>query len=261
MSYRRIGIIGAGVIGQALCQEVIAVGAEIAYVLVSQGGAGGGSERRATLPPAISGLVTSDVAHAMTQAVDLVVEAAHPDVLARLGPRILESADLCGFSCSALARPKTEAEITRAAKASGRRFLLPHGAILGLDGLADGRDLLEQVVITTTKSDTGLGLPAGTTGTVFDGPTREACHRFPRNVNVHAAIAAAGIGFDRTRSVVIAEPGLSDMRHRIQVNGKGLAWDLSVSSRSLGGVSGAYTPRSASGSLRRLLGADWIAPI
>lgn len=253
MKYRKIGIIGAGVIGRAVYEEVVRSGlAEVAYVLVS------GTRRASGAATELDGLLVSDPEEAMAHSVDLVVEAAHPDVLATLAPRILVSADLCGFSCSALARPDTERAIAETCRASGRRFFLPHGAVLGLDGLVDGRDCIDEVTITTTKSDVSLGLDKGSSGVVFDGTAREACARFPRNVNVHAAIAIAGIGFDRTRSVVVAEAGTNQMRHRIQVSGQGLAWDFSVSSQSLGGVTGAYTPKSATGSIRRILGSSGV---
>jgi aspartate dehydrogenase len=248
MQRKRIGIIGAGVIGKAVHDDVTGSGlAEVAYILVS--GTRPGAERA----PELRHLIVDDPEIALARPVDLVVEAAHAEILAALGPRILAGADLCGFSCSALARPQTERAINEAASASGRRFFLPHGAVLGLDGLVDGREIIENVTITTTKSETSLGLEKGAAGIVFDGSAREVCSRFPRNVNVHAAIALAGIGFDRTRSVVVAEPGVSSMAHRIQVTGKGIAWDFSVTSQSLGGVSGAYTPRSAVGSVRRIL--------
>lgn len=255
MALRKIGLIGGGVIGQSVYREIVDGGlAEVAWILVS------GKDER-PVPDGFAPLLTSDVEAALSQRVDLVVEAAHPDVIFQWGPRILAQSDLCGFSCAALARRETELAIAAATRAAGTRFFLPHGAVLGLDGLADGREAIDEVVITTTKSETGFGLPKGTSGIVFDGATREACARFPRNVNVHAAVAMAGIGFDRTRSVIVAEPGTPEMRHRIQVAGKGLAWDISVSSRSLGGVSGAYTPKSAAGSVRRILTQAGIVSI
>jgi len=253
MQRKRIGIIGAGVIGKAIHDDVVRSGlAEVAYILVS------GTSQASDRAPELRRLMTSDHEIALARPVDLVVEAAHPDVLAALAPRILASADLCGFSCSALSRPQTEQAINEATLASGRRFFLPHGAVLGLDGLIDGREIIDEVTITTTKSEASLGLEKGASGVIFDGTAREVCGRFPRNVNVHAAIAIAGIGFDRTRSIVVAEPGTNAMRHRIQVAGQGIAWDFTVSSQSLGGVTGSYTPRSAVGSVRRILGSSGI---
>ena len=77
-------------------------------------------------------------------------------------------------------------------------------------------------------------------------------------MNVHAAVALAGIGFDRTVSRVVAEPGKKTMEHHIHVEGQGLEWDIRVASQSLGGVSGAYTPRSAVGTVRRILGGAGV---
>ncbi|WP_082905742.1 aspartate dehydrogenase domain-containing protein [Bradyrhizobium centrolobii] len=255
MKYRKIGIIGAGSIGISVYSEVArSQVAEVACVLVS--GAKAASERDLDdLDPA---LLISDLDEAIAQPVDLVVEAAHADVLAAVAPRVLASSDLCGFSCSALARPEVERAVEESCRANGTRFFLPHGAILGLDGLVDGRDCIEDVTITTTKSAAGLGLENGVSGVVFEGSAREACRRFPRNVNVHAAIAIAGIGFDRTKSIVVAKPETDEMRHRIQVSGQGFAWDFSVASHSLGGVTGAYTPKSAAGSVRRILASSGI---
>ncbi|GLR91842.1 aspartate dehydrogenase domain-containing protein [Bradyrhizobium iriomotense] len=255
MTYRRIGIIGAGLIGKAIYDEVLRCEqAEVTYVLASRAG---NAQRR--VPEWLGlGLCVYDLEEALARPVDVVFEAAHADVLASIAPRVLASSDLCGFSCTALARPDVERAITENCLANGTRFFLPHGAILGLDGLVDGRECIEDVTITTTKSAAGLGQQGDAHGVVFEGTARDACRKFPRNVNVHAAIAIAGIGFDRTKSIVVAKPGTDEMHHRIQVSGQGFAWDFSVASHSLGGVTGAYTPKSAAGSVRRILASKGI---
>lgn len=241
----RIGIIGAGTVARAIIDDLRAAGlAEIAYVLTS------GRERPSGLGDA-AWLVDPD--EALAQPVDLVVEAAVPEAVKRLAPAILQASDLCSFSCTAMADRALEAAVRHAAAQSGRRLYVPHGAVLGLDGLTDGRDLLESVLVTTTKSGKSFGLGPDAAGVVFEGSTREACERFPRNVNVHAAVALAGIGFDRTRSRIVAVPDEPTMQHRIEAGGPGLAWDIRVSSRSLGGVTGSYTPASAAGSVRRII--------
>lgn len=254
MSYQRVGIIGAGVIGQAIFDAIVTRElAAVDYVLVD--------ERFA--PPAdatrLREHLTTDVRRALTAPTDLVIEAAHPDVVARLGAQLLAKGDFCAFSASALADESVETAVRRAAATAGTRLLVPHGAVLALDGLSDGRDAIDQVIVTTTKNGASLGTDASARGVLFEGSTREACARFPRNVNVHAALAIAGIGFDRTRSVVVANPETRQMRHQVQVFGQGFEWDISVSSTTLGGVSGAYTPKSAVGSIQRLFRCHHVA--
>lgn len=244
----RVGIIGAGTIGKAILNYLQSSDlAEIDYLLVSDAG----KKRDFDLDRA---LILDDQQAALTREVDLVIEAALAENVRSMAPLALQHSDFCAFSCTALADPTTEAAILSACQASGRSFYVPHGAVLALDGIHDGRDLIESLTITTTKSGKSLGLPdENTKGVVFEGSTRDVCARFPRNVNVHAAIAIAGIGFDRTRSRVIAQPGLKDNIHRIEVRGHGFSWNIDASSTSLGGVTGAYTPLSAVGSIKRIL--------
>ena len=242
---RKIGIIGAGKIGCAIYEALAEMaGVEVSYVLA-------GRRQPEGVPEA---LILTDMAQALARDVDLVIEAAVPEVIHDHGAAILAKSDLCGFSCTALSVLQTEQALRAACATHGTRFFVPHGAVLALDGLADGRDVIERVSITTIKSGPSLGLSETAEGAVFDGTAREACLTFPRNVNVHAAVALAGLGFDRTISRVVAEPGKKTMEHHIHVEGQGLEWDIRVASQSLGGVSGAYTPRSAVGTVRRILG-------
>ena len=248
----RVGIIGQGTIGQAIIRHLQGrPDVQIGFVLARD------RQKLAALdlPGA---LLTDDAGAALACGVDLVVEAAMPQLTADLAPRFLDHADFCAFSATALADQGVEQAILAATSASGRRFIVPHGAVLGLDGLRDGRGLIDSVTVTTTKSGKSLGLDPLTSGTVYEGPARGACLRFPRNVNVHAAVAVAGIGLDRTVSRIVAVPHQGANMHRIEVTGQGLAWTIDASSPSLGGVTGAYTPQSATGSVDRILGQRGI---
>ncbi|WP_159587693.1 aspartate dehydrogenase domain-containing protein [Chelativorans xinjiangense] len=251
----RVGVIGAGAIGQAILEELRSrPDVEIAFVLVRNAGKRGDQGLAA-------GILISDAEEALRRPVDLVIEAAMPEIVARLAPVTLAGADFCAFSSTALADRATEDAVLEAAHASGRRFYVPHGAVLGLDGIGDGCGLIESVTITTIKSGKSLGVDPDAEGVLYEGSARGACHRFPRNVNVHAAVSLAGLGFDQTVSRIVAVPGQAEMMHQIEVTGPGLNWDLRISSRSLGGVTGAYTPRSAVGSVRRILGGEGISVI
>ena len=61
-------------------------------------------------------------------------------------------------------------------------------------------------------------LPSATT--LFEGTAREGVPHFPANVNIAAALSLAGIGFDRTRLKVVADPQLAHNTHTIEVRGK-----------------------------------------
>ncbi|AJE46872.1 aspartate dehydrogenase domain-containing protein [Celeribacter indicus] len=246
---RRIGILGAGKIGCAIHDALAATeGVEVVYMLA-------GRRRPEAVP---EGRILTDPGAALSQEVDLVIEAAVPELIRDHAAAILAKSDLCAFSATALSLPETETAVRAACAAHGTRFFVPHGAVMALDGLCDGRDAIGRVAVTTVKSGPSLGLAEDAEGPLFEGSAREACRRFPRNVNVHAAVALAGIGFDRTESRVVAEPGKATMEHHIHVEGQGLAWDIRVASHALGGVSGAYTPRSAVGSVRRILGGAGV---
>jgi aspartate dehydrogenase len=55
---------------------------------------------------------------------------------------------------------------------------------------------------------------------LFDGPAREGVPLFPANVNIAAVLSMAGVGFDRTRLKVVADPALKFNTHFIVIKGK-----------------------------------------
>ena len=242
-----IGFLGCGSIGGFLAQQVLAEGAadsiELSWVHDID-------EKRLQKIPA-SYRVTGQ-ADLFARSADLVVEAAHADLLKEVAVRLVERSDLLLFSITALADEDFRAALQEAAVKHGRKVYLPHGAIIGIDGLVDAGPTLKSVTVTTTKSPASLGLPPDSYKVVYQGPTREACTKFPRNVNVHAAIALAGLGFDHTTSRIVADPAVSTNSHLVEVEGTGYRFRIEVSSEAAGKVTGTYTPQSALGTLRRI---------
>jgi aspartate dehydrogenase len=203
-----------------------------------------------------SQMVCKDLEDLGSRPLDLILEAAHADVVKSLWPYIISGANFMISSITSLADPEFRNRMGSEAEQKGQKIFLPHGAVLGLDGLRDGRSLLDTVTITTTKNPQSLGITDfkfNKPEVVFKGSTLEACNTFPRNVNVHAAVALAGIGFEATRSTVIADPDSKKMHHRIEVSGRGLNWNLEIESFSAGDVTGSYTPESLYQSLVEIL--------
>lgn len=204
-------------------------------------------------------LVCKDLEDLGSRSLDLIVEVAHADVVRALWPFMKSGADLMMASMTCLSDQEFRNRMEREAGQTGQKIFLPHGAVLGLDGLRDGRSLLTSVSITTTKHPRSLGINDSKfekPKVIFTGSTLEACSTFPRNVNVHAAVALAGLGFEATQSTVIADPHTKKMHHYIEVNGRGLNWNLEIESFSAGGVTGSYTPESLYQSLVAVLTRD-----
>ena len=194
-----------------------------------------------------------------TRPLDLIVEAAHANVLKALWPLIKSGADLMISSMTSLSDSDLYGQMEDEAKQRGQKIFLPHGAILGLDGLRDGKSLLENVSVTTTKHPKNLGLADSNITepeVIFKGSTFDACQKFPRNVNVHAAIALAGLGLKKTQSIVIADPNTKKMQHIIDVKGRSLNWKLEIESFSASTITGTYTPESLYQSVVNILSGN-----
>lgn len=223
---KTIGIVGCGAIGKGLLQAV-AAGAVAARACVTSRTEGPCRAFLETLGAPAPFLAREE----LIARSDVVVEAAGGDVVPGLAREAFDAGkDLMVISVGALL---DHPEVMDRARETGRRLLLPSGAIAGLDGVKSacaGR--VDHVTITTRKPPQGLeGAPylvrrgvslAGLTEPreVFAGSAREACRAFPANVNVSAAVSLAGLGPDATRIRIVAVPGLERNCHDVEVEGE-----------------------------------------
>ncbi len=165
---------------------------------------------------------------------DLVFEAAGHGAVFAYGRSVLAAGiDFLPMSVGALARSDFLTELTELANQQGATILISSGAIGALDMLraSRARGELEEVVLTSTKRPKALmgqpylvehgihldGLEEPLT--VFDGPAAEACVAFPKSTNIAASVSLAGIGFDRTRVRVVADPKTPRTIHTLQARG------------------------------------------
>ena len=240
----RIGVLGCGSIGGMLARAALDnPSMELDFVFDVD------EKQMEGIPAACR--VTSREAM-LARSPGLVVEAAHTDLIKAVAPALLEKSDLLMFSVTALADDAFRAALEAKAKATGRRVFLPHGAMIGIDGIADAGPTLKAVTVTTTKHPKSLGLKDEKYQVVYEGPAREACAKFPRNVNVHASIALAGLGFDRTMSRIVSDPSVTTNSHLVEVTGSDYRFRIEIHSEAGGKVSGVYTPQSALSTLRRI---------
>jgi aspartate dehydrogenase len=253
----RIGLVGLGYIGRYVYEQVLSrpeLGLEVAFVHEQA------AERLAGLPAEV---VLPDIRHFAARRPDLVVEMAHPAVTRQFGELFLRETDYMPLSMTAFADEGLQQQLLDTARRSGTCLFIPHGAVVGLENIFEGRDLWEEVTMVMKKSPKNLDFSAApqfkpaeiTRPTVlYDGPTRGICPLFPRNVNSHATVALAGIGFDRTRSVLVADPSLAVSVIELTARGKGVAMRIERSN-PLKGVSGVFTLNSTLAAITRAKGS------
>jgi len=197
-------------------------------------------------------LVLGSLEEARERKADLIVEVSNPEWVRSYAPFVLEFADLLIASVGAFAEKGLKERLDAVAKANKTHFYISHGGIIGLDGVRDGRDLLEDVRITTIRPQegyhhTGIKEKISKKTILYEGSVRKACELFPRDVNIFASLALHGIGFDKTHSSVIVDPNARVMRHIIEIKGRGLAWKIEVQTkpkRTATKVKGYYVPES-----------------
>jgi len=165
--------------------------------------------------------------------VDIVVEAASQDAVRDVSLSILQNKkDLMIMSVGALLDESIYDILSDACKDFKKTIYLPSGAIAGLDGIKSIKDELESLSITTTKhprslkgakffetSDIRLDEINSPT-VIFQGMAKEAVLLFPANINVAALLSLSGIGSEKTKVKIIADPDTDKNTHHIEAEGK-----------------------------------------
>ena len=190
---------------------------------------------------------------------DLCLECAgHGALTAHVIPSLQQGIPCLVASVGALAVDGAAQALEAAARAGGTRVELIAGAIGAIDALAAAREGgLDEVIYTGTKpAASWRGTPAEKAfdlsklqepALIFEGSAREAARLFPRNANVAATVALAGLGLDRTRTRLIADPGGRSNVHHLCAYGAFGEFEFTIRGKPLPGnpKSSALTAWSA----------------
>ncbi len=256
----RVVLVGLGAIGQGLLPLLLAdARVAVVGVVVRQGGLAAARAHLAGLA-GLAGLADPSSAApagrpqigvacglADLPPADLLVECAgHQAIGEHVLPALARGLPCVVASVGALADDGLAGRLEAAAAAGGSRLQLVAGAIGAIDALASARlGGLREVRYTGTKpalawrgtpADTAHALDslAGPT-VIFEGSAREAARRFPRNANVAATVALAGLGLDATQVRLVADPQSQANIHQLQANGSFGQLDLTLRGQPLAG--------------------------
>ncbi|MCH4092052.1 aspartate dehydrogenase [Acetobacter sp.] len=212
-----LGLIGSGSMSATVVAALTDAGVRIERlsVLVRPG-------REASGQTAITEWKTGDAASRVVSTLeeliasepDIVGECASQQAVASCVPLLLAAGiETVIASVGALADRDIFASLSQT---NPGKLHIATGAVSGMDGLSAARlSGLTEVIYTGRKPPSSW--PAGGTdyAIVFKGSAREAALQFPKNANVAATVALAGLGFDHTQVLLIADPECASNVHEI----------------------------------------------
>ena len=175
----------------------------------------------------------------LSEVADIVIECA-PGALLRsiVAPFVSKGKTAIVLSAGALLEHE---DLIQAAKENGGQIVVPTGALIGLDAVtAAAEGTIRSVRMVTRKPVKGLaGAPYIVENNIdieniteplkiFDGTAREAAKGFPANLNVAVALSLAGVGPDRTRLEIWADPALTRNTHCVEVDSDSASFSMSI---------------------------------
>jgi aspartate dehydrogenase len=231
----KVGVAGLGVIGAAVARRLAAGLEGLALEAVASGGREK-AERTLAAMGATAPVVSPEE---LAERCEVIVEAAPTAAFMSIAvPAMRKGRILLTVSAAALIE---HMEIVDLARERGGRIIMATGALLGLDAVrAAALGEVFSVTMVTRKPPKSLkGAPhLSAIGVdvdrltepvlVFDGSARDGARGFPANVNVAAALALAGIGPDRTRLQIWADPALERNTHTIKVDADSARFTMTI---------------------------------
>jgi aspartate dehydrogenase len=200
-------------------------------------------QARATIPEGIRFLGSPAELAALKP--DIVVEAAGRAAIDMWAAAALAASPAMVIaSTSAFCDDDLLPRLAAVAEAHGSRILIPSGAIGAVDALASaavlGLDEVTHQIVKPpvawkgTPAEKLLDLSALSERTVFfAGTAREAAGRYPQNANATVVTSLAGIGLDKTRVELVADPAFRGNGHRIVARGAFGRLDITLENNPL----------------------------
>lgn len=232
-----VTLVGFGAIGQAIFARCVPrAGVRVSHIVVSPDRVAAWQERFGS---------TVQICTSVPLDASLVLECAgHRALNEHVLPALTRGTECAILSIGALAEKGMPERLAAAAKQGATQLHLLAGAIGGIDAIAAARLAgLDSVTYSGRKP------PAGWRGSaaqemvdldsikvpvlILKASAREAAALYPKNANVAATVALAGLGLDQTQVELFADPTITENIHEIVMHGAFGEMSLSMKGRPL----------------------------
>jgi len=231
----RVGIAGLGTIGLPVARWLDGGADDLVLAAVSAADKERAAKRVAEFkaPPPVMTLGR------LAECADVIVECAPPELFTEVAePAIKAGRVLIPLSVTSLLE---RMDLVVLAGETGARIVVPTGALLGLDALrAAALGTIYSVTMVTRKppqalkkvkyvAELGVDLDRLVAPIkLFEGWVADAAAKFPANINVAVALGLAGIGPDKTRLEIWADPTVTRNTHTIQVESDSARFEMTI---------------------------------
>jgi aspartate dehydrogenase len=231
----RVGLAGLGAVGLVVAQRLEAGIPGLALAAVSVRDV---EKAKRSLPRLGDGIAVTEPG-GLAALSDVVVEGLPPALFLQVAEPAIAAGRI--FMPLSVGQLLVHPGLIDRARETGARILVPTGALLGLDAVrAAAEGEIREVRMISRKPPAGLeGAPylvergislkgLNAPRKIFDGSARDGARGFPANVNVAAALSLAGIGPDRTRLEIWADPTIDRNTHRIEVDADSARFSMQI---------------------------------
>ena len=232
-----VTLVGFGAIGQAIFARCVPrTGIRVSHIVVSPDRVAAWQERFGS---------TVRICSAVPPDASLVLECAgHRALHEHVLPALARGTESAILSIGALAEKNLPERLADAAKQGSTQLHLLAGAIGGIDAIAAARLAgLDSVTYSGRKPPNGWRGSAAQTLVDLDAikepvlilkaSAREAAALYPKNANVAATVALAGLGLDQTEVQLFADPTITENIHELVMRGAFGEMTLTMKGRPL----------------------------
>lgn len=224
-----VGILGCGTIGRYVLDAVINKKVENVSIAVVCGRSDKSKGRDRVVSLGIPWI--TDVKKMLDYELDVVVEAASHEALEKYGHMILGAGiSFMPLSLGALVDTDLLNDLIQVAEENNSVLYIPSGGIGALDAIQAAKcSHISTVTMTTRKPPQawkaipvveamGIDLDNLMEPVIlFEGAAKDCVKDYPQNINIAAALSLAGIGFNKTKIRMVADPTIEYNTHEIHV--------------------------------------------